>query len=150
MIQVAESIVIRRPLAEVFAYVSDPKHAPEWQSALLEVRQTTAGPLGVGTQFIGVRKFLGRKIESSAEFVAYEPGTSVIYKSDAGPMPMTWWYRFEPVAEGVRVTCQMEMRPSALFGLAEPLITSSVQRELIASFGDLKDLLENRAVAISS
>jgi uncharacterized protein YndB with AHSA1/START domain len=150
MIQVTESIVIRRPVEEVFAYVSDPKHAPEWQSALLEVRQTTAGPLGVGTQFIGVRKFLGRKIESSAEIVAYEPETSVTYKSDAGPMPMTWWYRFEPVSEGVSVTCEMEMRPGALFGLAEPIIAGGVKRELVASFGDLKDLLENRAVAISS
>ena len=150
MVQVEEQIVIRRPIVEVFAYASDPRRAPEWQSALLEVRQTTAGPLGAGAKFIGVRKFLGRKIESNLECVEYTPTTRISFKSDAGPMPFAQSYQFESMPEGVRLTCQMQMRPGALFGLAESLITGSVQRELVASLGDLKDLLENRAVVISS
>jgi uncharacterized membrane protein len=133
MVQVEEHIVIRRPIEEVYAYASDPRRAPEWQSALLEVRQTTVGPLGMGAKFVGARKFLRRKIESNLECVEYTPTMDISFKNDAGPMPCTLSYRFQPVPEGVRLTCQMEMRPGALFGLAEPLITGSVQRELIAS-----------------
>jgi hypothetical protein len=125
MVQVEEHIVIRRPIEEVYAYASDPRRALEWQ--------TTVGPLGMGAKFVGARKFLGRKIESNLECVEYTPTMDISFKNDAGPMPFALSYRFQPVPEGVRLTCQMELRPGAWFGLAEPLITGSVQRELIAS-----------------
>jgi len=52
MIKEEKSGIIRRPIEEVFAYVSDLRHSPEWQSGLVEVRQTTEGPQGVGTVYV--------------------------------------------------------------------------------------------------
>jgi len=37
-----------------------------------------------------------------------------------------------------------------VFALAEPLVARSIKRAVEASLGDLKDLLESRAVGISS
>lgn len=151
MIKEEKSGIIRRPIEEVFAYVSDLRHSPEWQSGLVEVRQTTEGPQGVGTQFTFVRKFMGRMLDASVEFVEYEPNTKVAFRSTSGPMLIEVSYLFESTAEGTKITSKIEMQPGGfLFGLAEPLIAASLRRETEASAGELKDLLENRGVGITS
>ncbi len=150
MINEEKSVVINRPIKEVFTYVSDLRHSAEWQAGLLEVRQTTDGPQGVGTQFAFVRKFLGRKMEASIEFVEYKPTTIVTFRTTSGPMPVKSSYLFAPTPEGTQVTSKIEMEPGGFSKLAEPLIAASLKRELEAGLGELKDLLENRAEPTAS
>lgn len=149
MIKVEESIVIQRPIEEVFAFVADQTNAPHWQSGLLEVRRTTEGPLGIGTKHTAVRKFMGRRLEATNEYVVYEPNKEVTFKGKAGASDFQHSYLTESTAKGTKVTSRMEMESRGLFGLAEPLITPSLRREFVASMGELKDLLESRAVAVS-
>jgi uncharacterized membrane protein len=150
MINVEDSIVINRAIEEVFAYVSDLSNAPEWQTGLIEVRKTTAEPLGIGTQFTFVRKFLGRKLEASNEFTVYKPNEIVTFKTISGPMAVEASYLFGNEPDGTRVTCKIEMKSEGFSRLAEPLIAASVKREMNAEFGYLKDIFENGAVEILS
>ena len=147
MIRVEESVVIQRPVEEVFAFVADQTNAPHWQSGLLEVRRTTEDPVGVGTKHTAVRKFMGRRLEATNEYVVYEPNKQVTFKGTAGSADFQHSYITESIAKGTRLTSRMEMEPKGLFGLAEPLITPSLKREFVANLGELKDLLESRAVA---
>lgn len=148
MINVEDSIVINRPIEEVFAYVSDLTNAPEWQTGLIEVRKTTAEPIGMGAQFTFVRKFLGRKLEASNRFTAYKPNQIITFVTTTGPMAVEASYLFAAEPDGTRVTCRMEMKPQGFTRLAEPLIAASVRREMSAEFGYLKDLLESQSVGI--
>ncbi|MBK8137262.1 MAG: SRPBCC family protein [Chloroflexi bacterium] len=150
MINVEDSIVIDRPLEEVFAYVSDLANGPEWQTGLIEVRKETAAPLGIGTQFTFVRKFLGRKLEAGNKFTAYKPNEIVTFVTTTGPMLVEASYRFGAEPEGTRVTCHLEMKPRGFSRLAEPLIAASIRREMSAEFGYLKDLLESRSAGVNS
>ena len=43
MITFQTSIGIERPIEDVFAYVSDPRNFPAWNSAVRDVRATSAG-----------------------------------------------------------------------------------------------------------
>jgi uncharacterized protein YndB with AHSA1/START domain len=70
MFKLERSVIIRRPLEEVFAYVGDQMKAPEWQSGLTEVRRTTEGPVGVGTKHSLVRKMMGRETRATNEYIA--------------------------------------------------------------------------------
>ena len=148
MIRVEDSIVIDRPIHEVFAYVSDLTNAPEWQTGLLEVRRMSTGPLGVGTQFTFVRKFLGRKLEATNAFTQYQPNEVVTFVTTSGPVSVEASYLFQSQAAGTRVTCQMAMKPEGFSRLAEPMIAASVRREMSAEFAYLKDLLESRVEAV--
>jgi len=145
MINVKDSIVIHRPIEELFAYVSDLSNGPEWQNGLIEVRKTTAGPLGVGTCFTFVRKFLGRKLEADNEFTVYRPNEIVTFRTTSGPIPVEASYLFATEPEGTRVTCHIEMKTEGFSRLAEPLIAASIRRDMRAEFDYLKDLLESRA-----
>ena len=69
MIKVEDSVVIERPVEDVFAYVADQTNAPHWQAGLVEVRRTTDGPVGVGARHTAVRTFMGRRMEVSNEYV---------------------------------------------------------------------------------
>jgi uncharacterized membrane protein len=150
MINVEDTIVINRSIGEVFAYVCDLTNAPEWQTGLIEVRKMTSEPIGLGTRYTFVRKFLGRRLEAGNEFTAYEPNAIVTFKTTSGPMSVEASYLFKPVPAGTQVTCRMEMNPRGFSRLAEPLIAASIQREMSAEFGYLKDLLESRAEQVKS
>src|SRR5258708_40050082 len=91
------SIVINRPVQEVFAFLSNPENSPKWSSGSGEVQITSAGPIGVGTTYRTVRTFLGRRIESEIEATAYEPNRSYATKSKSGPGPAESPVTFERV-----------------------------------------------------
>jgi len=143
-------ITINRPVEEVFAYVGDAQNGPKWQPALVEVRRITEGPLGIGTQYSGVRKFMGRRMESVIEYTTYELNKKVVFKSISGSSPLEQSFLFEPTTEGTRITSRLEMQTSGLMGLAEPMIASGLKHEVDANFGILKDMLESRVKPVLS
>jgi len=144
MIREEGSVIILRPIDEVFAYVTELTHSPEWQAGLHEVRKLTEGPLGVGTRYAFVRRFMGRKMEAANEFVAYEPNRRVQFRVASGPMPGQGTYLFEATPDGTKVTSRVELEPGGLSRLAAPLIAASLRREIAAGLLVLKDLLERQ------
>ena len=64
MIKIETSIVINRSIEEVFAFVTDVEKMPQRSAELLEAKKTSEGPVGVGTTFSAVAKFLGRRMEN--------------------------------------------------------------------------------------
>ena len=150
MIRVEMSTIIERPVEEVFAYVGDQTNATAWQAGVVEVRRTSDGPIGVGTTHTLVRTFMRRRMEASNEYVAYEPNERITFKITSGSARMEASYFFEVVDDGTRLTSRIEMDASGFMSLAEPVIAAGLKREMKAAFRALKDLLENRAMAISS
>src|SRR5512133_3018254 len=124
MIKEEQSIVIARPIDEVFAFVADQMNAPRWQQGLLEVRRTSETPLGIGTKHTFVRKFMGRRLEATNEYVEYELNRKVALRSTSGPMAFEGSYLTEPADGGTRVTSRIKMQPGNFVALAEPLISA--------------------------
>ena len=143
MIKAERTVVIDRPIEEVFAYVTDQTNTPNWQAGLVEVQRTTPGPIGVGTKHRFVRKFMGRRMEADNEYVAYEPGRLVTFRTTSGP-PLVASYLFDAEANGTRLTSRVELEGQGLFGLMEPVIGAGLRREMKAALPALKALLERR------
>jgi uncharacterized protein YndB with AHSA1/START domain len=150
MINTEKSMVINRPIEEVFAYVGDQRNTPNWQAGLVDVKRLTDGPPGVGTKHTIVRSFMGRKMEASNEYVAYEPGRRITFKTISGPVLLEASYLFESVADGTKLTSKIQMDATGFMSLAEPLIARGLRREMDVAFVTLKDLLEGRPVASST
>jgi uncharacterized membrane protein len=140
------SIVINRPVEEVFAFVSNSENYPKWSSWSREVKITSAGPIGVGTTYRAVVTFLGRRIEGEIECTEYEPNRSYATKSTSGPFPAESRVTFERVEGGTRVTNTLVAEPGGFFKLAEPLLVSMIKRQFEANMANLKDLMETHAV----
>ena len=149
MIKNEKSIIIHRPIEEVFEYISNLENSVDWQPGLLEVKRITEGPLRVGTIYSSARKFLGRKMEASNEFVTYEPNKQVVFTGSSGPMTFLTSFTFEDTGEGTRFTTLIEMQPGGLLGLAEGLIASNLRQEMDSNLEILEGLMKSRE-AVSS
>src|SRR5688572_4937850 len=117
MLNVEDSIIIKRPVEEVFAFVADQTNGPRWQSGLLEVQRISEGSVGLGTKHTAVRKFMGRRLEATNEYVVYEPNKEVTFKGRAGSSEFQHSYLTESTPEGTKLTSRMAMQSKGLFGL---------------------------------
>ena len=135
---------VKRPVEEVFAYLTDPANLPEWQSGAIEGRMETLAPLAVGSRLVEVRKFLGRKLESTLEVTEYEPSRRFAFKVVSGPVPFHVEHTLEPSNGGTRLSVVGEGESGGFFKLAEPLVIKAVERQTKSDFETLKDLLEAR------
>jgi Polyketide cyclase / dehydrase and lipid transport len=67
MSKIERSIVIDRPIDEVFSFVREPGNDSAWQTTLIDSARVDDGPIGVGTQVRGRRRFLGMQVEMTKE-----------------------------------------------------------------------------------
>ncbi len=143
MIKIENSVVINRPVDEVFEFLANSENDPQWQSGAQEVMKTSEGPIGVGTTFTTVSRLLGRRLESTVEYTAYEPNKRLAGKATSGPIPFQFETTFEPAAEGgTKVTNSGEGDAGGFFKLAEPLVARMLRRQFDTNSANLKDLLE--------
>jgi uncharacterized protein YndB with AHSA1/START domain len=142
MVKVKGTVVINRPIEEVFAFLTNPDKAPQWQGLILESKQTSEGKVDMGTTGQVVSQFLGRRIESTWEVTEYELNRKASFKTTSGPFPYTNSATLESVDEGTEVTLMAEYEVGGFFKLAEPIVARMAQRQADTDYANLKDLIE--------
>jgi carbon monoxide dehydrogenase subunit G len=145
MFQVKVSIVINRPLEEVFGFLSDLENNLKWRSGMIEAKKISAGPIGVGTTYRMINNFLGRQTEGEAVVTEYELNRKYATMNKSG-LPIRTQRTFEPVTEGTRVTFSVETELGGLFKLVEPLMARIGKRRLEADAARVKNIIESGAV----
>jgi uncharacterized protein YndB with AHSA1/START domain len=136
------SVVINRPIEEVFAFTTNQENQPKWQSRLLEMTKTSDGPIGVGTTWRSVVKFLGRTIEATTVITEYEPNKTYTGRSTSGPIPGGARQSYEEVEGGTRLTFTLEAEPGGFFKIAEPVLLNLYKRQAEAEMASLKEFME--------
>jgi uncharacterized protein YndB with AHSA1/START domain len=139
------SVVINRPMEEVFAYVVDPKNTAQWAGPVIEAEKTSEGPVGLGTTSKRVTQFLGRTMEATYEITEFEPNSYYTDKTTSGPVPIDGRISFDSVKGGTKVTIEGEIKAAGFFKLAEPLLSRMAERQIATDVQTLKDLLEAQA-----
>jgi uncharacterized protein YndB with AHSA1/START domain len=144
---ITTSIIIQRPVEEVFAFVTDARNNPLWQSktGLKETHQAPDSPVGVGTRITEVWNFMGRTSEDISEVTAFEPNHKYTRSpiSNSGPVK-GGEHLFEAVDEGTRWTSTVNVQAGGLFAIAEPLLASNIRKGFEQNMAEAKVLLEQR------
>jgi uncharacterized membrane protein len=140
------SIVINRPVGQVFAALADTKNQPQWDPGLLEARLAPDVPVRIGTKITEVRKFMGRTSENTGEVIEFEPNTRITRKSVDMPMTVVGTVTFTATPEGTKVSWRWDLQSKGLFTLVGPLIANSMNKNSESSLRGLKDLLERPIV----
>jgi len=147
MITKETSIVINRPIEQVFATMTDTKNQPHWDPGLLEARLTPDSPVHVGTKITEVRKFMGKTSENTGEVIEFEPNFKITRKSVDGPMTVVGTIIFASTPKGTKVSWKWDLQFSGFFILVGPLIATGMNRGAEASLNGLMNWLESRAAA---
>ena len=140
------SIVINRPIDEVFAFLANLENDVQWHRAFVEVRNTSDGSLDVGARFLVFEGALGnRTMGSEYEVSEYEPNRSAAWKTVSGPIHLRFWRTFARVDGGTRFSARYEGEPRSFLKIVWPLLTRVVKRQQAGDMRDLKELLEARS-----
>lgn len=143
MINVEVSMVINRPIAEVFGFVANFENHPKWETDFQEVKQLTSTPVGVGTTYQCVLKLPGRSAKSKFEIMEYEANKKIAFEGEvAGPARPKGSYIFDSVAGGTKVTALPRPELRGLFKLLEPMMAGTIRKHNKVHLSNLKRLLE--------
>ena len=143
MINETASIVIHRPVAQVYEFMSVPKNRLRYDPKLIDVRQTPEGVLRLGTQIVEVRSMFGKQGEMVTEVAELEPQQRIGYRTlpdDA--MNASGAYHFESVPEGTRLTLNFAVNPRGMMKLAMPFVGRGMKRDIAAGLANIKAVLE--------
>jgi uncharacterized membrane protein len=142
-IQVNDSVVIARPVTEVFAFVSDHENLPAWTVGVKRSERLTEGPPASGSRYRVVGALLGRTIESSYQLTAFEPGRGFDGTMTSPMFGFTEQYRFEPDHDATRVSMTASVEPRGIFRVLTPVMAAGVRRQVKADHRRLKTVLEH-------
>jgi uncharacterized membrane protein len=135
------SIVINRPVDEVWAFVTDGTTAPKWRSGVLDVTKVSGSGVGE-TWKQGVKGPGGRRIDADYEITAWDPGRVMAFKAIAGPVRPTGEYRFAAEDGATRLSFSLQ---AELSGIKKLLMGGAVQSTMdaeMAALDRLKAVLE--------
>jgi uncharacterized protein YndB with AHSA1/START domain len=136
------SVVIERPIEEVFGYVSDPRNFPAWNSAVQSVAETSSGEGGVGTTYVMHRQLPDGAAENGLEVVERDPPTDFTIRTTSGPTPFTYRYHFSEDRGATSIELAAEVELGGLAGALGPIASRVVKRGVDSNFADLKRILE--------
>lgn len=120
------SVVIHRPLGDVFEFFTHPDNETRWRTHLKEV--STTGPVGLGSHVHQVVKGPGgRGIQADIEVTTYQPPERYAFKVVAGPVRPTGEFRFAGDGNATTVSLSLEAHMS---GLKKLLMSHAVQRSM--------------------
>jgi len=142
LIRVKHSIVVERPLQEVFEYLTTHEKTPEWQESVIESAVITEGPIGSDTKVKVSRRFMGQSITLILDTTEFVPNERFSFKTESGPVPLEGMVEVEPKELGTAVTFTVSGDPGGVFSLAGPFIQQIVRKETVENAKRLKTILE--------
>lgn len=142
MIELRNTVNIDRPVGEVFAYISELEHTPEWNWAIRETRKTSHGPVAVGTTYRQTRTVPSPATEE-LEITALQRDVLLEVVGELASLPAKLTYRFYPTAGGTRVTNEIELRPQGAVRLLGPVVSKQIERSVAENLRVLKGRLED-------
>jgi uncharacterized protein YndB with AHSA1/START domain len=141
MIKVEKSIVISKPVEEVFDFVTAEGNYTKWQAGVEEVIEGGARNT-IGSQFTEVRRFMGQEMRTTLELTEFLPNSRWAAKVVKGPVPYEVTMIYEPSDGGTKVTTRVEGEPKGFFKLAENMVAGQLEKSLEQDGLKLKELLE--------
>jgi uncharacterized protein YndB with AHSA1/START domain len=130
------SVEIRRPIAEVFAFVADGENARQWRPGVLDVARQSGEGLGAIYRQ-GVKGPGGRRIAADYEVTAFEPDRRIAFRAIAGPVRPTGEYEFAAAGDGTTVTLALD---ATLTGWKSLVMGRAVQSTMLAEVRNLDTL----------
>jgi uncharacterized protein YndB with AHSA1/START domain len=144
-----EEIDVDRTPGDVWAYVIDPSHLPEWQASAISAEQLDDGPFGLGSR-VRITRHVGRRREMpmTMEVTEFEPPRSWGLTGIDGPVRGHVHGEITPLDDGRRshLTMDLDFEGHGIGKVLLPLVVRpQVRKELPRNEQLLKARLERTA-----
>ena len=140
--------VVQRPPEVVFDFVARRhfENHPRWDSDVLEMTQTSPGPIGVGTTARVVRRQGRRRVEGSATVVEYEPDRRAAWDVRFEPFRLHQRAEFAPEQRGAATRLRLSVDTSAHgpIRVIVPLLRGRFRKTMAQSLRTIAAMLEQK------
>jgi uncharacterized membrane protein len=130
-------VTIDRPVAAVFAYVSDVRNLPGWQQSAV-----AAEWIEPGRRFRERRSLLGRTAETEVEVTAFEPERRFDVRALTGPLRFEIRHAFAEAEGGTLLRVNAEAKTGGALRFAAAMAKGQVERQFRGDLERLKAVLE--------
>jgi uncharacterized protein YndB with AHSA1/START domain len=149
MTQVSVERVVKRPPAAVFDFVATHhfENHPRWDPDVLEMTQTSPGPVREGTTARIVRRQGRRQVEGTATVRAYEPDRRAAWEVSFGAFRLDQRAELAPEAGGAATRLRLSIDTSAKgpIALLLPLLRGRFRKTMTESLRTMAALLERES-----
>jgi uncharacterized protein YndB with AHSA1/START domain len=124
------TVVIDRPIEEVFAFLADGENDPKFSPRVLEIAKTTEGPPGVGTVYASTVKDAGMKTKREFKLTEFEPPTRIRWAEVSKNLVTApeGGYDLAPEGSATRVTIYNVLKGHGAGKLIAPLALRSARK----------------------
>lgn len=119
---------LNRPVAEVFAFATDPQNASRWLGDVTKVEVLTPGPMRVGSQFRETRMMNGKEHSAVIEVTEHAPPNRHAASATMMGVTATYHYTFSPNGEGTRIDMKAEVHGKGMAKLLVPMVLSTMKK----------------------
>jgi hypothetical protein len=117
------------PPEAAFDYLAEFSNAREWDPGVVEATNVTGHPVGLGSRFRLVSRFLGRSVPLEYRVTAFDRPSRVVLTAAEEKVRSVDEIRFVPTERGTRVTYDADLRVTTPLGrLLDPLLAVVFRR----------------------
>ena len=140
--KIEHTVVINRPIAEVFAFIAKADNMPRWAKYITDAAQTSEGPVDVGTTCYVVSKMMGMQVKQDFTVTECIPDHVYAARSTSGLVPMESRYVLEEASGATEVRVSTTTDLSGVMKMAGPLLTRKLRKQMREDHENLKQYLE--------
>ena len=141
------TVVINRPVAEVFAFIARADNMPRWAKYITDAAQTSEGPVDVGTTCYVVSKMMGMQVKQDFTVTECIPDRVYAARSTSGPVPMESRYVLEEASGATELHVTVTTDLSGVMKMAGPLLNRRLRKQMREDHENLKLYLESQRTA---
>ena len=147
MINLISSILIERPVKQVFDFVSTAENDFRWRYGTLATARLPRGSSAMRTFFRSIGHLMGRRNLSTFEITEFEPNKKYGFKSLSGPVYSRTSYTLENISGRTRINVSIQASAPNFFHIAEKLLWKTMKIQLEEDVATLKTILEENSNA---
>lgn len=138
-------MLIDCPVEEVWKLIADPSKTPKWDKFTLEERQTSAGPIGVGTTLVTTLRAFSTNFTFSERVIGYEANRKYSLEFTSGPAKGTVCiWSIENIEGKTRFAETIDYKLGGFWKLVGPFMTRSQEKSTEARADNVKRILESQ------
>jgi uncharacterized protein YndB with AHSA1/START domain len=147
MAKIEASVMIDRPVEETWKFMTDLSNTPKWDPGVLEARQTSAGPPGIG---MTIESRHPKQRVLNARVIEYEQNCKFTLEFTSGPIKGTRVsYIMEAIGGKTKLTRKFDLKFSGFYMLIGSFAARRARREGGAEINNAKRILESEAQSAS-
>lgn len=142
MINLNISMLIEKPVAQIFNFISTPENDFQWQYGTLSSNKLSKELLASGSLFRSIGHLMGQRSISTFQVTEFEQNKKYSFKSLSGTLNSHTTYTFEIDNDSTKINVSTQVNAINSIEVNEGMLERKMKRQLKENLALLKEVLE--------